>query len=52
MRNIENSPSTLEPGFTTYSPKALRALFGGRNVSHIFSGKNPGNDSADALRLK
>jgi len=40
-------PSTLQPGFTTYSPAAQQALFGSRSkkVSHILPfgppGKNP-----------
>ncbi len=43
---IKYCPSTLQPGFTTYSPAAQLALFGGRSrkVSHILpfgpSGKN------------
>jgi serine/threonine-protein kinase HipA len=44
---LQYCPSTLKPGFTTYSPTAQQALFGSRTrrVSHILSfgppGKNP-----------
>lgn len=47
LPDIKYCPSTLQPGFTTYSPAAQKALFGGRSkkVSHILSfgppGKNP-----------
>lgn len=46
--DIQYCPSTLKPGFTTYSPVARQALFGGRtkNISHILPygppGKSPG----------
>lgn len=29
MRNIQNCPSTLAEGFSDYSPKAIKSLFGG-----------------------
>ena len=38
---IEICPSTLADGFNTYSPKAVKALFDGRKVSHIFPGLSP-----------
>src|SRR5882757_5753988 len=44
---IKYCPSTLQPGFNTYSPSAQLALFGSRSkkVSHILPlgppGKNP-----------
>ncbi|MEZ5045640.1 MAG: HipA domain-containing protein [Chitinophagaceae bacterium] len=34
MNAIHVCPSTLQEGFTTYSPKALRQLFNGKKVSH------------------
>lgn len=35
MTDIVNCPSNLAEGFSTYSPKARRALFDGRKVSHL-----------------
>ena len=32
---LDVCPSTLERGFSTYSPKALKTLFNGEQVSHI-----------------
>lgn len=34
MRTLDFCPSTLQAGYTTYSPQALRMLFGGRKASH------------------
>ncbi len=34
MIDINNCPSRLDEGFSTYSPRALRALFDGHKVSH------------------
>lgn len=46
--NIQYCPSTLQPGYTTYSPIAQRALFGSRTkkVSHIFPFPAPGQNDA------
>ena len=33
--NIDRCPSTLVPGFTSYSPAGLRKLFDGKKVSPI-----------------
>lgn len=33
MMNIDRCPSTLVPGFTSYSPAGLRKLFDGKKVS-------------------
>jgi serine/threonine-protein kinase HipA len=47
LPDIKYCPSTLQPGFTTYSPTAQKTLFGSRSkkVSHVLSfgppGKNP-----------
>ena len=47
LPEIKYCPSTLQPGFTTYSPVAEQTLFGSRTkkVSHILPigppGKNP-----------
>lgn len=44
---IKYCPSTLQPGFITYSPMAQQALFGSRSkkVSHILPFGPPGTDS-------
>jgi serine/threonine-protein kinase HipA len=34
MKALNICPSTLQEGYTTYSPKALRHLFNGKNVPH------------------
>ncbi|KIC93557.1 HipA domain-containing protein [Flavihumibacter solisilvae] len=43
---IQYCPSTLKPGFATYSPLARQALFGSRtkNISHILPFGPPGKD--------
>ena len=45
--DIRYCPSTLQPGFTTYSPAAQLALFGSRSkkVSHILSFGPPGKNT-------
>lgn len=47
LPEIKYCPSTLQPGFTTYSPAAQQALFGSRSkkVSHILSFSPPGTSS-------
>jgi serine/threonine-protein kinase HipA len=47
LPEIKYCPSTLQPGFTTYSPAARQALFGSRTkkVSHILSIGPPGKNS-------
>lgn len=40
-------PSTLQEGFTTYSPAARKLLFDGKAVSHILDFDSPNNDSSD-----
>ena len=37
FKNINICPSTLQQGYTTYSPLALRYLFNRREVSHILN---------------
>jgi serine/threonine-protein kinase HipA len=34
MKELSTCPSTLQEGYTSYSPKALRHLFNGKKVSH------------------
>lgn len=41
---VDRCPSTLKSGFTTYSPAALRNVFGGKKVSHILPFASPEND--------
>lgn len=46
LNNIQYCPSTLEPGYKTYSPRALKDLFGSRSkkVRHVLSFPAPGKD--------
>lgn len=48
MITLDICPSTLIEGYSTYSPSALKALFDGRKVSHIFAGISPENESEEA----
>ncbi|MBX2966605.1 MAG: HipA domain-containing protein [Cyclobacteriaceae bacterium] len=41
---VDRCPSTLKPGFTTYSPAALRNVFGGKRVNHTLPFASPEND--------
>lgn len=41
MKTIDVCPSTLLGGFNTYSPTALKKLFHGQQVSHIFPASSP-----------
>ena len=47
MTEINVCPSTLQEGFTTYSPAARRQLFDGKEVSHVLDFDSPNNDNAD-----
>ena len=40
-QNINVCPGTLAPGFSTYSPKCVREVFGGKRVSHILPFPSP-----------
>ena len=40
-------PSTLQEGFSTYSPAALKQLFDGLPVSHVLDFDSPNNENAD-----
>lgn len=40
-------PSTLQEGFTTYSPSARKQLFDGKEVSHILDFYSPNNDLSE-----
>lgn len=35
MKDLTICPSTLKIGYKTYSPKAIKSIFGGKRVSHI-----------------
>ncbi len=48
MLTLNVCPSTLQEGFTTYSPAARKLLFDGREVSHMLDFDSPNNDSADS----
>jgi hypothetical protein len=41
MRELNICPSTLQEGFSTYSPTALKQLFDGQPVSHILDFDSP-----------
>lgn len=47
LNKINCCPSTLMPGFASYSPKAMKDLFGKRSkkISHILSFTAPGTNS-------
>ena len=47
MVEINVCPSTLQEGFTTYSPAARKLLFDGKDVSHILDFDSPNNDSGN-----
>ena len=49
MKKLNVCPSILQKGYDTYSPAARKALFDGREVSHIFAGPSPDADSPEAL---
>ena len=40
-------PSTLAKGYETYSPVALKNLFGGKRISHILPYDSPEKNEAD-----
>lgn len=47
MNRLNLCPSTLEEGYDTYSPSAIRFLFDGRKISHIFAGVSPEDESGE-----
>ncbi len=44
MNELNVCPSTLMEGYETYSPFALKTMFDGREVSHVFAGTSPDHD--------
>ena len=47
MIELNVCPSTLQEGYSAYSPMALKQLFDGQPVSHILDFDSPNNESAD-----
>ena len=47
MVEINVCPSTLQEGFTTYSPAARKQLFDDKEVSPVLDFDSPNNDSSD-----
>ena len=47
MIEVNVCPSTLQEGFTTYSPVARKLLFDGKEVFHVLDFDSPNNESAD-----
>ncbi|HNP94104.1 MAG TPA: HipA domain-containing protein [Cyclobacteriaceae bacterium] len=43
---IDRCPSTLKPGYDSYTPAALRKIFSGKRVSHILPFTSPENDES------
>ncbi len=41
IENIQVCPGTLAAGFTTYSPKCRKEMFGGKRVSHVLPFASP-----------
>lgn len=44
LNAIQVCPGTLQPGFDTYSPKALKDMFNGKRVSHILPFPSPSKE--------
>ncbi len=50
-RDLKYCPSLLTEGYSTYSPAALRRLFGGKRVSHILSYDAPQQSEGDTEKF-
>lgn len=48
MIDICVCPSTLQEGYTTFSPTARRILFDGKEVSHVLDFDSPNNEGAES----
>lgn len=48
MKELKVCPSTLQNGYSTYSPTAIRELFNGQIVSHIFADPRPNTETEEA----
>ncbi len=51
LPEINNCPGTLATGFHTYSPLALKRMFGGKKVSHILPYHSPKSSEEDAEKF-
>ena len=49
MIDIKNCPSTLAEGCVTYSPKAVKTLFGGQRASHVLDFSLDGSSNAESI---
>jgi len=49
---IDFCPCTLAPGFSSYSPTALKKMFGGKKVSHILDFDAPSSNEEVAERFR
>ena len=52
MKEITNCPSTLIPGYNTYSPTALNKLFNKQKVSHILPYESMENNTEAGLFME
>ncbi len=50
MIELDVCPATLQAGYDTYSPEALKMLFDNRTVSHVFAGASP-DDNEEEVKL-
>ena len=50
MIELSVCPSTLQEGYTTYSPSARKQLFDGKEVSPMLEFDSPNNENASYLR--
>lgn len=51
MMTINNCPSLLTEGYSTYSPAAKKILFDGADISHVLNMESPQNQAADLKRV-
>lgn len=49
--NITVCPATLQEGFNTYSPKAIKEVFGGVKVSHILPFVSPAIENREQINF-
>lgn len=51
MKDINVCPSTLQAGFSTYSPQARKLLFDGKAISHILPILNPSDQNVEIKEI-
>ncbi len=51
FNNIQVCPATLQEGFTTYSPKAIKEVFNGVKVSHVLTFPSPKSETKEQLEF-